>query len=329
MIQQLKNNLYRLQIGLPKNPLKALNSYIMVSDDRNLIIDTGFNLPECLDDFLSGIKELGLDMDRTDVLATHFHADHTGLISQIISDTSTVYMGRIDKDMFMHVMTHSDECWSDEENTYRLEGYPEQELAKTRLANPARKFVSGDMFEITPLDEGDTIKCGDLQWNVVSTPGHTPGHICLYEPKQHMLITGDHLLFDITPNITCWKVMDDSLGSYIAGLNKISNLEVDMVLTGHRGIKGSFDRRIRELLEHHENRLNDVLEIVRETPHISGYEVAARMKWSINAKNWAEFPPGQRWFAVGEAVAHIDHLVLSGKLHRENVQGINTYYCHN
>lgn len=325
MLQQIEDNLYRLQIQLPGNPLKTLNSYIMTSDNRNLIIDTGFNLPECLEDLHAGIEALGLDMEKTDVLATHFHADHTGLISKIITDRSKVYMGRVDKQMFENTITHSDEYWVDAEAKFRSEGYPERELEDTRMANPARKFTSSALFEITPLDDGDMISCGNFEWAVISTPGHTPGHICLYERKHKMMITGDHLLFDITPNITWWETMQDSLGSYINSLKKISAYDVERVLTGHRGIEGSFGLRINELLAHHESRLNDIIEIVWVTPNISGYEIASRMKWSIRAKNWAEFPPGQRWFAVGEAVAHINHLVISEKLCRKESGGVATY----
>jgi len=327
MIQHICDNLYKLEIPLLGNPLKAINSYVMISDDRNLIIDTGFNMPECLDAMLFGIGKLGIDMAKTDVLATHFHADHTGLISKIISDTSKVYMGRIDREIFINIMLDSDAYWSFDERKYAREGYPERELEKTRMSNPARKLVSDGLFEIEPLDDGSKIICGDMHWNVVLTPGHTPGHICLYEPNHKILITGDHVLFDITPNITWWKEMDDSLSNYFVSLDKVSELDVCIALTSHRGNDGSFVERILELKKHHADRLNDVLDIVYKNPYISGYDIASKMIWSIRAKNWADFPPGQRWFAVGEAIAHVEHLVLLGRLERHGAGGVNTYRC--
>jgi len=284
-------------------------------------------MPECLEALLWGINELGLDMARTDVLATHFHADHTGLISQIISGSSVVYMGRIDMGIFNNVIKNSDAYWGFDEKRYMEEGYPEEELERTRMFNPARKFVSAGAFNITPLDEGDKITCGDMCWDVIHTPGHTPGHICLYESRYKILITGDHLLFDITPNITWWKEMDDSLSCYLSSLNKVSELDVCITLTSHRSNEGSFKGRILELCKHHTDRLNDILNIVQKTPHISGYDIASKMIWSIRAKDWNDFPPGQRWFAVGEAISHINHLVSSGKLQRHNVNGVNLYTC--
>jgi len=297
----------------------------MTSDDRNLIIDTGFNMPECLDAMRSGINELGLDMAKTDIISTHLHHDHNGSVPQIISETSKVYMGRIDREIFIELMTDADTHWSNAEAKYEREGYPTAELARTRLENPARKYKPSRLFDIVPLNDGDTISCGDLHWEVIITPGHTPGHMCLYEQNHKILIAGDHVLFDITPNITCWEELDDSLGSYFESLKKISALDVDIALTGHRSNDGLFKERIQELLEHHAKRLEDIIAIVQKNPNISGYDIAAKMIWSIRATSWEDFPPGQRWFAVGEAIAHIEHLVLLGKLRRHEVDNINTY----
>ncbi|MCL2568861.1 MAG: MBL fold metallo-hydrolase [Oscillospiraceae bacterium] len=326
MIKQIHGNLYRLQVDLPGNPLKWLNSYVIVSPQRSLIIDTGFNRPECLDTLRRGIRELGLDMDKTDVLATHVHADHTGLISQTISADSKVYMGHADAEIFRNVMSAGDtQWWNDGESRFRQEGYPEEKLTETRLANPARKFISEGLFEVTSLHDGDILRYGEWTWEVVSTPGHTPGHICLYERQHNILFTGDHLLFDITPNIAWWRELEDPLSHYFASLHKISSLNVNTVLTGHRQNEGTLEKRIPELLKHHEERLDDVLNIVQENPYSTGYEIASKMHWSIRAKSWADFPPGQRWFAVGEAISHIDHLVLQGRLQRHSKDGVHTY----
>ena len=323
--EKVHNGLYKLPIPLPGSPLKSVNSYIITSDSRNLIIDTGFNMPECMEALRSGIAELGLDMNKTDVLATHFHADHTGLITQIVSESSRVYMGRIDKALFVNMIANPDEYWASYEKNFETEGYPKEELDKTRLFNPARKLVSSGLVDIIDLEDGDEINYGGAQWQVILTQGHTPGHICLYDRVSKTLITGDTVLFDITPNITAWEELEDALGSFLASLDKLATLDVVTTLTGHRGNSGSFYGRIEELKKHHQSRLDDVLNIVQESPGVSGYEIASKMTWAIRAKDWSDFPPGQRWFAVGEALSHINHLVLKGKLQCENSNGVNRY----
>jgi len=325
MIQKIFDNMYKVEVPLPGNPLRSINSYVIKSEDRNLIIDTGFNMHECFEALCIGLDELGIDMAKTDVLATHFHADHTGLISKIISDTSKVYMGRIDRELFIDIMIDEDKIWGFCERKFAREGYPETELERTRLKNPARTLVSERLFDIVPLDDGDKISCGGMQWEVILTPGHTPGHICLYESNHKILITGDHVLFDITPNITWWWDLEDSLGSYLESLDKVYALEVKTALTSHRSNDGVFRERVLEIKKHHSDRLSDVLDIIRENPYISGYDIASKMKWSIRVNSWEDFPPGQRWFAVGEAVAHVEHLVRKGKLRRHEVDGIGVY----
>jgi glyoxylase-like metal-dependent hydrolase (beta-lactamase superfamily II) len=95
MTREIMDGLYRIEVPLPNSPLKELNSYVIKSDNRNLIIDTGFNRSVCFDALQTGLGELGIDLSRTDFLITHMHADHAGLVARRACKTSTVYFGRI------------------------------------------------------------------------------------------------------------------------------------------------------------------------------------------------------------------------------------------
>lgn len=77
MIEEVLPNIYRIEVPLPRNPLKSVNSYLLVSPERNLVIDTAFNQPECLEVLKQAYDELKLDLDRTDFFATHLHGDYT------------------------------------------------------------------------------------------------------------------------------------------------------------------------------------------------------------------------------------------------------------
>lgn len=325
MIEKNHEGLYRITVGLPNNPLRSLNSYVIKGGTRNLIIDTGFNLNECFLELQAGVQELGLDMDKTDIFITHFHADHSGLAARICSSNSRVFMSAIDREPYDLAILSPDQYWTSAEELYRREGYPEKKLKQNRLHNPARKYLSDKTMSITEVFDGDNIHIGNKKLVCIHTPGHTPGHMCLYDEKEKIMFTGDHLLFDITPNITIWKALPNSLGAYIDSLKKLSKYEVKMALTGHRENNGNFNQRIGELLEHHKDRLKDVIVILRRNPGITGYEVAAQMEWSIRAKNWEDFPPGQRWFAVGEAISHLNYLVDKGSIKQLTTDNIHTY----
>jgi glyoxylase-like metal-dependent hydrolase (beta-lactamase superfamily II) len=319
-------NLYRITVALPGNPLKSLNSYVIIGADRNLIVDTGFNLPESLRDLRAGIEELGLDMRRTDIFLTHFHADHCGLVPKVASPDSVVYMSAVDRDLFNDVMDNKDDFWTLAGKRFLSEGYPQNELKRTQGANPARKYLPEAKFASIPVVDGTRLTYGDFHLECVWTPGHTPGHVCLYEKAKGVFFSGDHVLFDITPNITAWPTMPNSLQYYLNSLLRIREYPVRVTLTGHRENDGVLPERVAELVAHHKNRLTDVESILENQPGLNGYEVASRMKWNIRAKNWTDFPPGQRWFAVGESLSHLNYLISQGKAKRVNMNGVNTYF---
>jgi glyoxylase-like metal-dependent hydrolase (beta-lactamase superfamily II) len=291
-----------------------------------LIVDTGFNLPESLQDLRAGIEELGLDMKRTDIFLTHFHADHCGLVPKVVSPDSVVYMSAVDRDLFDDVMDNADNFWVLVERRFLNEGYPKNEFERTQTANPAKKYLPEVKFTSVPVADGTRLSYGNFRLECVWTPGHTPGHVCLFDKDQGIFFSGDHVLFDITPNITAWATLPNSLQHYMNSLLRIRDCPVRVTLTGHRENDGVLSERVAQLIAHHKNRLANVERILEDQPGLNGYEVASCMNWDIRAKNWADFPPGQRWFAVGEALSHLNYLIDQGKVKRIVKNGVHTYF---
>ena len=83
MIEEILTSLYRIEVPLVNSPLRALNSYVITASERNLIVDTGWNRQECMDALQRGLKELGVDLEKTDFFITHMHQDHIGLLSRL------------------------------------------------------------------------------------------------------------------------------------------------------------------------------------------------------------------------------------------------------
>ena len=78
---------------------------------------------------------------------------------------------------------------------------------------------------------------------------------------------------------------------------------------------------------HHARRIADALRTVAETPGLTAYEIAGRMAWSIRCRNWTEFPLTQKFFAVGEALAHLDYLEARGQIHCRETAGKRVYFA--
>jgi len=312
MSEEIFKNLYRIQIPLPQSPLKILNSYVIKGDERNILIDTGFNRPECKEALIDGLNELEINMDDTDILLTHLHADHTGLAPEIAENGTRVFISRSEIP-WMWGETRT-KLWAQDNVKMLRAGFKNEVVGNSNRSSASRSLASDINFNAyIPIDDGDEFSCGGYTLRAVLTPGHTPAHMCFWMEEQKTMFTGDHVLFDITPNITHWNLVEDSLGDYISSLRYIDKYDVRLALPGHRET-GDFHARIAQLLDHHEKRLEECLEVVRENPDSTVYDITGKMTWNIRCNSWEDFPIGQKWFAVGECHSHLRHLEMTGKV---------------
>lgn len=314
MITEVYPNIFKNEIPLPKNPLKAINSYVIVSENRNLIIDTGFNTAECQTELMRGLEELNIDLKITDLLITHMHTDHSGLAPVLKKHgVQAVYFSQTDGDLFNQT-SKRDSFYHTLNQIFGFEIDNSLSFGKefgTRLVEP---------LEFIPLFEGNEIIVGDYCFKVVDIPGHTPGHIGLYEKNHRLFFCGDHILDEITPNISFWGFEQDILATYMTSLNKLYDYDLDYLFTAHRKIIRDHKKRILELLDHHEERLEEVLTILRGGKKTAS-GMAALMHWDMSHKRWEDFPHSQKWFASGEALSHLEHLVHLGLVERIETSG--------
>ncbi|MBC8177334.1 MAG: MBL fold metallo-hydrolase [Deltaproteobacteria bacterium] len=302
MIEELLPDLFRIEIPLPDSPLKYLNSYVIRSPERNLVIDTGLNRKECLEAMEAGLEEIKIDLGKTDFFITHLHADHFGLVGKIVTDTSKVFFNRPDSELI-----ESWDGWEPMVEYAGRNGFPKSELRNALKSHPGFKFHSQWVPKLSILTDDDTIRTGDYHFRCIETPGHTEGHTCLYEAEKKIFICGDHILIDITPNIQCWSERENPLKNYLTSLEKVRELDVELVLPGHRRVFKNHGERIDELKEHHYRRIEEVLTILNNEPK-NAYQVASEMTWDIACDSWEQFPLAQKWFATGEAIAHLRYL---------------------
>jgi glyoxylase-like metal-dependent hydrolase (beta-lactamase superfamily II) len=144
----------------------------------------------------------------------------------------------------------------------------------------------------------------------VHTPGHTPGHVCFFDSERNVLLTGDHILPRITPNIShAPRQTGDILGEYLDSLRGMTGIAAEEVLPAHEyrfiGLAG----RIHGLLSHHQERLAEVMAAIKAEPGCTTVSVAEALHWS---RPWEQMLGMQRRFAIGEAYSHLVHLEAAG-----------------
>ncbi len=309
--EEICEDLFRLRIPLPETPLKYLNAYAITSGERNLVIDVGLNLETCRLAMLDGLASLGIALKETDFFSTHMHADHLGLLPDLVDGSSTVYFNEPEALLMSQ--------WKGPGDLIRFSvkhGFPEGIMEQAFNAHPAGRLRMERFPVPTLVKDGDVIEAGPYHFQCVHTPGHTPGHICLYDPTKRIFIAGDHLLGDISPNVVCWADEENPLGNYLESLDKVAELDVDLVLPGHRSVFRGHRRRVAQLKKHHDRRLREVRDLLKNG-QMSAFETAQRMSWEFGNGDWDAFPVTQQWFATGEALAHLRYLEASGVVQRQ------------
>lgn len=323
MIRQIEKDIYSITVPLKGNPLKFLNSYFIRGEESDLLIDTGFRRESCREALEEALNELGSERARRSVLCTHLHSDHSGMADLFAGDDRPIYMS--EEDIRLHGKFGTGEARQTSHERFLKEGFPGNILALVYSTNPARTetMLSGDS-RMTPLRDGQVIRVGEYELKTVLVPGHTPGNCMFWEESKKIMFTGDHVLFDITPNITNWPGCEDALGLYLESLRKAKEYPVRLALPGHRET-GDYHERIEKLLGHHAKRLAEQEQIIALRPGQTAYELAGQMQWKIRARNWKEFPAIQKWFAVGECLSHLDYLLKRGHITKYEAGGFMRY----
>ena len=320
---EIVRGVHQLQVPIPDNPLGHLNCYLVEGQEGWLMVDTGWNTDEAFNSLERGVKDLGLNMaDITTIVITHIHPDHFGLAGRIkhISPKTKILMHQRESNMIESRYVKMAGLMGEMTATLQRHGVPPIDLSSLKSASmPALRFVTVT-FPDSVLCDGEVISTGVYNLEVIWTPGHSPGHVCLYEPNNRLLFAGDHILPSISPNVS-YNVQsgDNPLGDYISALHKLENLPVAKVLPAHEHIFTDLRGRIREILEHHDIRSAEIREAIAHEPH-TAWEISSRVTWDNNKAGWEQLPPLQKRLAVMETVAHLEYMRLGGRV-QEIIKG--------
>ncbi len=326
---EIMKGIYHIKVPLPETRLNHVNAYLLEGTDGNLLIDTGWNTPEAFTTLKQELLVNGFQIkDITYIAVTHLHPDHYGLAGRIKQISgATVAMG--EKDAAMLDQRYFNVSPLLESMTQFLEaaGIPKFDLAQLSMASmPAREFVvpcKPDQL----LGSESTIEMEPFEFKVIMTPGHSPGHVCLYEPNREYLFTGDHVLPDISPNIGLHPQSGENpLGDYLNSLQSLSELEVKFVFPGHGGIFSGLTQRIEALFGHHKEREWEIMKSISKGQK-TAYQIAQEIPWmpSGDKANFKRLSPFDKRLAVLETLAHLQHLVMEGKVTKNTKDKIDYY----
>ncbi len=197
----------------------------------------------------------------------------------------------------------------------RTHGAPDEELEQMILVvRPLEKQFTGVAKPDTLLKGGEKLQVGKWKIEVIATPGHTRGNVCLFDATSNILFSGDHILPTITPNVSLSPIYEgDPLGDYLRSLRNLKKLDPKKILPSHEYVFDHLGKRIEEIEKHHEERLAEVMLALGDgVDERSGYEVARELTWSIGS--FDKLSAWQKRAAITETLAHLEYLKRNGKV---------------
>lgn len=301
-IQNGISEIFLVRIPLPFE-LKHVNCYLIKEHDGWSIVDTGFNWPQAVETWNKAFTALGVEVDKIkSIYITHWHPDHIGLARWFAGiSRGRLYITKTDIQMASSFWQKPPYSYEKLQMFFRAHGMPSE------LTDKITAQINGVAAAVLPLPEfhylepDHVIQVGNLKLKVISTPGHSDGHACLYEDNGRVLFTGDHVLPDITPNISLWPgASQNPLKNYLRSLAAIQSLNAAITLPAHGRPVFDLAGRIKEILHHHEERLKAILAIL-DRPR-TAYEVSLKLFGS-------DISVHQQRFAFSESLAHLVYLV--------------------
>jgi len=322
------------QIKLPLTPGGALahsNAYLIEGSKGNLLIDAGFDIPEAFAALRDGLRFSGFGFkDITQIVITHIHPDHYGMADKIKQMSgATLALSDIEKEFIDSRYAKTDDLLKKMKHLFESNGVPEEDLSELTEASMAvRQFVGVVKPDIT-LKNGDKITVDSSEFKVVLTPGHSPGHICLYEPKRKLFFSGDHILPDIFPHVGLHPQSGENpLGDFFNSLEVLANLEVNFIFPGHGSVFSGFKLKLGDLFRHHEQRQLTITRII-ENEMKTAYQIATEVPWMPGGEvvKFEKLSTFDKRLAVMETLAHLKLLLIEGKAEKIAKENIDYYYA--
>lgn len=311
-VEEVRPGLWSLPVRIPNNPLRYTLAYAFVEKEGVTLVDPGWDAQESWESLLAGLDVAGTSVDAVrSVVVTHIHPDHLGLGAKVTNrsggqiimhsaDAAALPAGRgADRNAVGAEMIA----------VMGMAGAPHDEIAGMQLEGAALDSWVDMPPPDRTLEDAELLPTDNWPIRAIWTPGHSPGHICLFDERNHLLLSGDHVLPRITPNVGLHlEAIVNPLADYEHSLSAVRDLDVEEVLPAHEWRFAPLATRIDELLSHHTRRLEEVRSKLAASPDTTAWELATALTWSRPFEGLGAF---MRRAAVGETLAHLAYLRIA------------------
>lgn len=321
--------LHQLKTPMASPALPYMLPYAFVEADGVSLFDAGFGTPAAIESMRQQLAALGFEpKDIRRLIISHAHPDHIGMAGWVREQApeSDLVMLRREwqwvKDRWLDnaAWTRLSDEWlvrhgvpGDEIEAAHAAGAlaPNSPAVKPGEAPPPREPAPSSMRSPIPdvepdvlLEDGDVLEFDRWRLQAVWTPGHTPGHLCMYELNHRVMFTGDHVLPYISPNVSLHADQEGTspLSDFRESLKKVASFDTVCALPAHEFTIADLPARCEVLLHHHDERLEEVRGAIGGAA-ASAREISQRVKW--NTGPFDDFNIFMKRSALGETLSHL------------------------
>ena len=337
-VTEVAPGLYRFQLPISMPGLGHVNCYALEDSDGFTVVDPGLPSADSWEALGDRLDQVGARYGHVHTaVVTHSHPDHFGGVHRRRDDHGTRGLTQADVRSVWGGADLTEDLGADEldladdEHIERVRSTMSRPTpwGATRTPPSAAELRKWSEMDVTggsrswmvpepsvTVDDGEEISLGRRTWLAVHTPGHTHDHLCLYDPADGLLLSGDHVLPTITPHIGGIGPMDDPLATFFRSLERMKELPgVSNVLPAHGHPFADVAGRVDAILGHHEDRL----ETIRKAGDDLGEgTVESYMRRLFKERSWGDM-------AASETYAHLEHLRILGRATRDEVAGQTIY----
>ncbi len=334
VVEEVHPGIHRIPLPLPGDGLRAVNVYALEQPDGLVLVDAGWSVPESERQLETLLGQLGAGLgDVKRFLVTHVHRDHyTQAVALRRRFGATIALGRGEQPSLERLVgaagvgggVGAGVADARERRTRSL-----RQLGAAPLADQLEQHIKnnpdspGD-WEMPDewFDGAVDVPLATITLRALPTPGHTPGHVVFHDSADRLLFAGDHVLPTITPSIGFTTDPGPlPLGAFLDSLRMVRAMPDARLLPAHGPVTDSVHARVDELLEHHADRLDAAAAVVQAGAD-TAYQAARALPWTRRARHFDDLDIFNRMLATTETAAHLDLLVVQGRLKEQLVDDV-------
>lgn len=319
MISEIQPNFYRITLRMPYR-LKHVNAYLIACGKELALFDTGLNMPGSYETLKKDLAGAGFGInDIKHIFLTHVHTDHCSMAGLLQNNTGAkIYLSQAAFEEYQH-FRQTDPAVKQLRKFYSRQGMSDNLID---LVIEEYEDIRGIIAEFNVdnfLNDKETCKFGDWNFEVIFTPGHAAGHVCFFFREKGFLLAGDHILPYIAP-ILSPDIFNDAfrpLATYLGSLSVIEKLPIATIYPGHGTPFVDLNERLEDIRGHHQKRKRIVFDHLSAQPKTT-YEISHEMI----SPTLSDF---DKFLALNETLTYLKELKSEGAIN-EDIAGNVLFY---